>query len=86
MCFFSKNKKFVIVIECDERAHSTPDMRGTDKIVESDFIPGYQEKCEWTRPFVACDLNSKTVAIRTSKKEKMGTLWQTIRPGSMFSC
>ena len=36
-------------------------MRGTDKIVESarglaDFISGYQEKCEWTRPFAACDI------------------------------
>ena len=27
--FFSKNKKFVIIVECDENAHSSPGMRGS---------------------------------------------------------
>ena len=56
----------------------------------------YPEKCEWTRPFAACDIfQGKPVlfvrwnpdawkvngtTIRISKKEKMEVLWKTIQP------
>ena len=56
----------------------------------------YPEKCEWTRPFAACDIfQPKPVlfvrwnpdawkvngtTIRVSKKQKMEVLWKTIQP------
>ena len=79
--FFSKTKKYVIVIECDERCHSNDTL--------------YPEKCEWTRPFAAYDIfenptlfirwnpdswkiNGETV--RVTKKKKMEVLLNYIIP------
>ncbi len=79
--FFSKTKKYVIVIECDERCHSNDAL--------------YPEKCEWTRPFAAYDIFEKPTLfvrwnpdswkvcgnnVRVSKKEKMKVLLDYIRP------
>jgi len=76
----SKMSKYVIVIECDERWHSSP---------------SYTETCEWSRPFAAYDIFEKPVLfirwnpdsfkvnginIRVTKQEKMEVLWEYVKP------
>ena len=76
----SKAEQQVIVIECDEHAHTKE---------------CYTPTCEWSRPFAAYDIfrkpilfirwNAHTwkvndVTVRVTKKEKMEHLWKYIEP------
>lgn len=76
----SRTEKQVIVIECDEHAHSKE---------------SYTPTCEWSRPFAAYDIFRKPilfirwnphtwkvndVTVRASKNEKMEQLWKYVKP------